>query len=726
MAVYPKIEKEVSWLSNEDSLRHAISVSLFAVLIFITVCASTGHAQTPAIQTLYDEWRAAQITESGKIMEEGCDRFTTMSLSWLSFISRADVGEAVLQEIALWKRYEHIENIRLAKLGRSCVGNGRTLKTKTKEDHAGDIIRGLYRDHANGTWFIRDTSVPIPTKDLCGPGKAEAQGKKWIDFVERVDASEAAHRNPRIWRLMGELDSSRRDELKRSCADLESKTIAQREEQAKTFIHTQWGIWYKEHLEAGEGTGDNMRNWCVPAKRQALQQSWQRFLARIEKTEDARIGAQVVTFYKTHIKDQQANWNAHCNIDEHLGFLLQNPRPAHRGPGLPPHGSPEFYAEHRDNTPSQAEYDAYDKVVKEVADQRTEYRSKSKISQTLLADVKTQADTDYNKLYYLYLEWVQPYNKGRDAATSGRELGAAFIASIKQWCIHTEAIQQSWADFVQQISTMEEAQRAARGWASLQNFEKDRQASLARGCAQLKELELVVENADKEMGATADKRFQRESAFGTEKLKHLAIQWADDTQNQLVSEMGPNHKFNAWCRSGKHDAIRESWETFGRSAVVMEAAQLAPQTWNEIQKVMLSAVNNLTKLCADDRDFEIAELERYQAGLSAKSDRVARDRYQREALEEMQTLNRQLMAQAEEPERAAYAPPIAWSQSQQRWRRGQGMGPGGGLSMGPGGGLSMGPGGGLSMGPGGGLSMGPGGGLSTGPCGGQSIGPACR
>lgn len=68
-------------------------------------------------------------------------------------------------------------------------------------------------------------------------------------------------------------------------------------------------------------------------------------------------------------------------------------------------------------------------------------------------------------------------------------------------------------------------------------------------------------------------------------------------------------------------------------------------------------------------------------------------------------------------------PQFLWSQSQQRWHRGQGMGPGGGQSMGPGGGLSMGPGGGLSMGPGGGLSMGPGGGLSIGPGGGRSIGP---
>lgn len=108
------------------------------------------------------------------------------------------------------------------------------------------------------------------------------------------------------------------------------------------------------------------------------------------------------------------------------------------------------------------------------------------------------------------------------------------------------------------------------------------------------------------------------------------------------------------------------------------------------------------------------------------------------------------MPMAVQAEELDDTPQFLWSQSQQRWRRGQGMGPGGGqsmgpggglsmgpgggqsmgpgggLSMGPGGGLSMGPGGGLSMGPGGGLSMGPGGGLSRGPCGGLSLGPACR
>ncbi len=72
---------------------------------------------------------------------------------------------------------------------------------------------------------------------------------------------------------------------------------------------------------------------------------------------------------------------------------------------------------------------------------------------------------------------------------------------------------------------------------------------------------------------------------------------------------------------------------------------------------------------------------------------------------------------------SSYVPSSGWSQSQQRWRRGQGIGPGGGQSIGPGGGLSIGPGGGLSIGPGGGRSIGPGGGMSIGPGGGQSIGP---
>jgi hypothetical protein len=124
------------------------------------------------------------------------------------------------------------------------------------------------------------------------------------------------------------------------------------------------------------------------------------------------------------------------------------------------------------------------------------------------------------------------------------------------------------------------------------------------------------------------------------------------------------------------------------------------------------------------------------------------------------------MPMAVQAEELDDTPQFLWSQSQQRWHRGQAwgpvavnpwvlvadcrwdpvavsqwaregglsmgpggglsIGPGGGRSIGPGGGLSIGPGGGMSIGPGGGQSIGPGGGLSMGPCGGLSLGPACR
>ena len=100
-----------------------------------------------------------------------------------------------------------------------------------------------------------------------------------------------------------------------------------------------------------------------------------------------------------------------------------------------------------------------------------------------------------------------------------------------------------------------------------------------------------------------------------------------------------------------------------------------------------SQINDWQRLVAN-LDNEIANLERQQF-------QQHRRNYERESNDELNQFTVQYEGQAG----TENALPNGWTYSQQRWHRGQGMGPGGGLSTGPGGGLSMGPCGGLSMGP---------------------------
>lgn len=278
--------------------------------------------------------------------------------------------------------------------------------------------------------------------------------------------------------------------------------LAQQEEQAVTFIDTQWRTYFNESAGVDLRTNAHQRTWCVLSKRRDIQRSWRDFVARIEATEAARIAERFWTWHKNLEIDRQDNLTALCNRLEYMKLLTQEPRPDHRGPGFRNSDRKDWEKEDHDNTPSQADYDEHDAKVNAYAAQR-------------------QAEAD------------------------------RFQAAID---------------------------RSAR------------------------------------------RRYEQDS----------------------LAEM---------------------------------------QRHNE-------------------------EMERQQ--------RITNQR-----LDEQQA--RQPPAELDKS--PSYVPSSEWSQSPQRWRRGQGMGPGGGQSMGPGGGLSMGPGSGLSMGPGGGLSMGPGGGLSIGPGGGLSIGP---